>query len=64
MGLDLLPASASRTPWSIKPLIGILSDVFPIWGYHKRWYCGGTSVLRGLGLVLLATLPLASPTYY
>ena len=58
-----MPASASKTPWSSKPLIGILSDVFPIRGHHKRWYCVGTSALRGLGLVLLATLPLDSPTY-
>ena len=67
MGLDSAGyqamLTASRTPWSIKPLIGILSDVFPIRGYHKRWYCVGTSVLGGLGLVLLATLPLDSPTY-
>ena len=26
------------TPWSLKPLVGILSDVVPIRGYHKRWY--------------------------
>ena len=42
MGLDSARyqamLTASRTPWSIKPLIGIVSDVVPIRGYHKRWY--------------------------
>lgn len=26
------------TPWTFKPLIGIISDLFPIFGYHKRYY--------------------------
>lgn len=43
-----LLATVSRTPWSMKALIGVLSDTFPIQGYHKKWYifvlgiCGTT----------------------
>merc|ERR1712176_168859 len=28
----------SITPWSLKPLIGTISDTTPLFGYHKRWY--------------------------
>lgn len=43
-------------PWSIKPLVGMISDVLPIAGYHKRYYMFivsvlGTSALAYLGAV-------------
>ena len=37
-------------PWSVKPVIGMVSDVLPIGGYNKRWYMFGAS-LCGAGAV-------------
>ena len=48
------------TPWSLKPLVGILSDVVPIRGYHKRWYMIGTTVVGAAALALLGVLPLTA----
>mmetsp|Transcript_59295 Transcript_59295/g.166963 ORF Transcript_59295/g.166963 Transcript_59295/m.166963 type:complete len:584 (-) Transcript_59295:15-1766(-) len=31
-------ATAARQPFGMKPLWGAMSDVFPVCGYHKRWY--------------------------
>lgn len=42
-------------PWSIKPIIGLLSDFYLIGGYHKRFwlYNGLFSGMLGCGLLLL-----------
>ena len=47
------------TPWSMKGVIGILSDLFPVLGYHKRPYIVASAILGTAVLLLLATLPLA-----
>jgi hypothetical protein len=31
-------------PWSIKPVVGMISDVLPIGGYNKRYYMFGASL--------------------
>ena len=28
----------AMTPWCIKPIMGVFSDFFTIFGYHKRYY--------------------------
>lgn len=49
------------TPWSLKPLIGILSDRVPLWGKHKVPYilissCVGIGATIGLALAQTALL--------
>ena len=47
------------TPWAMKGVIGIFSDLFPILGYHKRPYIAASAILGTAVLLLLAALPLA-----
>ena len=39
-------------------LFGVISDVLPLGGYHKRWYIIGTSVLGGICWLVLAGVQL------
>ena len=39
----------AMTPWSIKPLMGFCSDLLPIFGYHKRYYIAGSTVVAMVG---------------
>jgi BT1 family len=44
------------SPWSVKPIIGAVSDLFPISGYHKRpWILMGMGIGLSGCAVLLAT---------
>mmetsp|Transcript_21394 Transcript_21394/g.34579 ORF Transcript_21394/g.34579 Transcript_21394/m.34579 type:complete len:561 (-) Transcript_21394:171-1853(-) len=45
-------------PWSIKPLVGMISDVLPIAGYHKRYYMLVVSVFGAAALVYLGSVPI------
>lgn len=45
-------------PWSIKPVVGMISDVFPIAGFHKRYYMFAVSLLGASALVYLGTFPI------
>lgn len=48
----------THAPWTIKPIYGILSDCFPILGYHRSSY---TTLSSGIGVVCwlaVATLPI------
>jgi folate/biopterin transporter len=47
-------------PWSIKPLVGMISDVLPIAGYKKRYYCFLSSILGAGAIAYLAAVPLDS----
>ena len=47
-------------PWSIKPLVGMISDVLPIAGYNKRYYCFISSILGAGAITYLAAMPLDS----
>jgi len=44
-------------PWSLKPFLGMLSDVLPIGGYHKRWYILASVAVGVLACALLAAAP-------
>jgi len=43
-------------PWTVKPLVGMISDLFPIGGYHKRYYIAISSALGCAALVYLAVV--------
>lgn len=42
-------------PWIIKPLFGLLSDGFPIFGYRRRPYLILSGILGSLSWVIMAT---------
>eukprot|EP00923_Selenidium_pygospionis_P015885 GHVN01027735.1.p1 GENE.GHVN01027735.1~~GHVN01027735.1.p1 ORF type:complete len:575 (-),score=72.50 GHVN01027735.1:154-1731(-) len=44
-------------PWAMKGLWGALSDSFPLFGYHKRYYIIIVSVLGCMAMGALAILP-------
>ena len=51
-----LYATLSMSPWSIKPLVGVLSDIITVRGYHKRYYliqCTLVGMLSGIALTLI-----------
>lgn len=41
-------------PWAAKPLIGMLSDHVPLWGYRRRYYALGGAILIVVGAAGLA----------
>jgi MFS family permease len=43
--------------WTIKPLYGLLSDLVPLAGYRRRSYLLVTTVMAGLGWLVLGLLP-------
>jgi folate/biopterin transporter len=43
-------------PWTIKPLYGIISDSFPIFGYRRRPYLVLSSLLGTISWVCMATV--------
>ena len=47
----------ASTPWAIKGAIGVLSDAYPLLGYHKASYIIVVAVFGTLAFVGLATLP-------
>lgn len=52
-------------PWAMKPMIGLISDVFPLWGYNKAPYMVITTVLgvcalSYLGLSTAETAPISA----
>ena len=51
------------TPWAAKALIGTISDLFPLGGFHKRNYCLLACVLGAASLCTLGLLPLAGPDW-
>jgi len=52
--------TVSLLPWSLKPLIGMVSDVLPIGGYYKRWYILGSAVVGTAACAVLAAAPFVS----
>ena len=49
------------TPWTFKPLIGIISDLFPLFGYHKRYYHLLFVIISSLFSFLLAITNSSNP---
>lgn len=43
----------THLPWALKPFFGMMSDAFPIFGYHKNPYLFLASLLGISGLVIL-----------
>ena len=43
-------------PWSLKPLFGLVSDFFPIWGRRRKPYLIVSTAITGLAFLGLATL--------
>lgn len=41
-------------PWTVKPVMGMVSDLFPIGGYHKRYYIVGASAIGFAAICYLA----------
>jgi len=50
----------ASTPWAIKGAIGVLSDAYPLFGYHKASYIICSAVLGTIAFLGLATLPITS----
>ena len=42
-------------PWTVKPIMGMVSDLVPIGGYHKRYYVAMTSVIGCAAVAMLAS---------
>jgi len=42
-------------PWALKPMIGLVSDVVPIWGYNKAPYMLVTTLMGVLALFMIGT---------
>lgn len=57
MGVDAvylqLYTTVIAAPWAIKPLIGVFSDLFPVGGYHKRFWLIQSIIVGILGGLLL-----------
>lgn len=47
-------------PWSLKATVGVLSDVLPVGGYHKRYYIIGSVVLGSTACAVLAGAPITT----
>jgi folate/biopterin transporter len=52
--------SIANTPWAMKGLIGMLSDVLPLGGWHKRSYIVGAAAVGAASFTLLAAVPFAA----
>lgn len=72
MGVDAVHVqiygALAMSPWTVKPLFGILSDLVAIGGYHKRWWMllsiavgivGGIMMVVEIQVVILIVIFLA-----
>ena len=57
-------ATFAMTPWAIKAAMGALSDTVPLFGYHKKFYILGITVLGVFAFILLASMPLGNEGLY
>lgn len=57
MGIDAvqvqLYGALALSPWTIKPLMGIISDLVAIWGYHKRYWMLMSIVVGIVGVSIM-----------
>jgi folate/biopterin transporter len=51
-------SSIAMTPWSIKGVFGVLSDSYPLFGYHKKSYIIVAAFFGTAAFVGLAALPI------
>mmetsp|Transcript_39767 Transcript_39767/g.112843 ORF Transcript_39767/g.112843 Transcript_39767/m.112843 type:complete len:606 (-) Transcript_39767:97-1914(-) len=65
MGLDATTkaayTAAAQMPWSLKPGLGMINDLLPVYGYHKSVYIIFCAVLSSASMMLLGTLGIATP---
>lgn len=52
-----------RAPWAMKPIWAIISDVFPICGYNKRFYILISVCMSTFASCYLGFLPIGSPEF-
>ena len=50
-------SSVTLTAWGVKPAIGLISDAFPIWGYHKKYYMLASCVVCVVCIIAVLFLP-------
>jgi len=66
LGLQSNPAlmqnlrTAARIPWNIKPVMGMVSDAYPLFGFHRTSYMAVASLGGVVGFASLGTLPLSA----
>ena len=53
-------SSIAMTPWSIKGIFGVVSDSYPLFGYHKKFYIIGAAFAGTAAFIGLAALPIKS----
>ncbi|KAF8821326.1 BT1 family protein [Cardiosporidium cionae] len=53
-----LNSAIATTPWSLKGLVGVVSDVFPLLGYHKRTYMIISSIVGTAAAISLSFYPI------
>ncbi|KAG2423271.1 hypothetical protein HXX76_015420 [Chlamydomonas incerta] len=46
--------SAGNLPWAIKPVIGLVSDTLPLWGYRRKSYLIASGLAGAAGWLALA----------
>eukprot|EP00286_Rhodomonas_abbreviata_P018291 CAMPEP_0181310308 /NCGR_PEP_ID=MMETSP1101-20121128/12516_1 /TAXON_ID=46948 /ORGANISM="Rhodomonas abbreviata, Strain Caron Lab Isolate" /LENGTH=570 /DNA_ID=CAMNT_0023416927 /DNA_START=15 /DNA_END=1727 /DNA_ORIENTATION=+ len=52
----------AQTPWAIKGAIGVVSDAYPLFGYHKSSYIISSAILGSGALFFMASSPIQSAT--
>jgi len=48
------------TPWAVKGAIGVISDMYPLFGWHKASYINVVGVLGALAFLFLAAVPITT----
>jgi hypothetical protein len=50
----------AATPWALKGAIGVLSDMWPLLGFHKLSYILITAAIGSIAILILAVAPIGS----
>ena len=50
----------SSLPWAMKAWIGMTSDTYPIWGYHKKYYLYIATIVGSVSFLLLGILDITT----
>ncbi len=53
----------SSTPWAVKGALGVISDAYPLFGYHKASYIIVTASFGTMAFFILASTPTLSVTF-
>ena len=52
----------STIPWMIKPLYGFISDILPLFGYHRKTYIFLSGIIGSAAWLSLGTIVNSGPT--